>query len=61
MGYGAIAQGWKGDGAPNLVTGSRISFEREHDSIEQGRAIYLESSPLPILQSTDGFHVLKAI
>ena len=61
MGYGAIAQGWKDNREPNLVVGDRISFERPHDSLEQGRSIYLQSSPLPILQSTDGFHVLKAI
>lgn len=61
MGYGAIANGWDKDGAPNLMVGDRFSFERPHDSLEQGRSIFLESAPLPILQSTDGFHVLKAV
>ena len=61
MAYGAIANGWDAAGAPNLEVGTRFAFERPHDSLEQGRAIYLQSSPLPILQSTDGFHVLKAI
>lgn len=61
MAYGAIANGWTANGAPNLMTGTRFSFERPHDSLEQGRSIFLQASPLPILQSTDGFHVLKAI
>lgn len=61
MAYGAIANGWNTNGAPNLERGTRFSFERPHDSLEQGRAIYLQSSPLPIIQSTDGFHVLKAV
>ena len=60
MAYGAIANGWDKNGAPNIVSGTRFSFERPHESLEQGRAIYLQSSPLPILQSIDGFHVLKA-
>lgn len=59
MAYGAIANGWDKNGAPNIVSGTRFSFERPHDSLEQGRSIYLQSSPLPILQSTDGFHILK--
>ena len=61
MAYGAIANGWTNNGAPNLVSGTRFSFERPHDSLEQGRAIYLQASPLPIIQSIDGFHVLKAV
>lgn len=59
MAYGAIANGWDKNAAPNIVSGTRFSYERPHDSLEQGRSIYLQSSPLPILQSTDGFHVLK--
>lgn len=61
MAYGAIANGWTANGAPNLVTGTRFSFERPHDSLEQGRSIYLQASPLPIVQAIDGFHVLKAV
>lgn len=61
MAYGAIANGWNADGKPNIVTGTRISFERPHDSLEQGRSIYLQSCPLPIVQAVDGFHVLKAV
>lgn len=61
MAYGAIANGWQTDGAPNLVSGTRFSFERPHDSLEMGRSIYLQACPLPILQSVDGFHVLKAV
>lgn len=61
MGYGALANGWDKNGAPNLVTGSRFSFERPHDSLELGRSVFLQSCPLPILQSIDGFHVLKAV
>lgn len=60
MAYGAIANGWTSGGAPNLVSGTRFSFEREHDSIEKGRAIFLQAAPLPILQNVDGFHVIKA-
>lgn len=61
MAYGAIANGWTQNGAPNIVSGTRFSFERQHDSLEQGRAIYLQASPLPIIQSIDGFHVIKAV
>lgn len=61
MAYGAIANGWTQEGAPNIVSGTRFSFERPHESLEQGRSIFLESAPLPILQSVGGFHVLKAV
>lgn len=61
MAYGALANGWTTAGAPNLVRGTRFSFERQHDSLEQGRSIFLQSCPLPIIQSVDGFHVLKAV
>lgn len=61
MAYGAIANGWTSNGAPNIVSGTRFAFERPHDSLEQGRSIYLQSCPLPILQSIDGFHVLTAV
>ena len=61
MAYGAMATGWAGNGAPRIESGTRFAFERPHDSLEQGRAIYLQSCPLPIVQSTNGFHVLTAV
>lgn len=61
MAYGGIAIGWKDDGEPDIKPGTRFSFERPHDSLEQGRSIFLQSAPLPIVQSTNGFHVLKAV
>lgn len=61
MAYGAMAVGWEASGVPAIVTGTRFAFERQHDSLEQGRAIYLHSCPLPILQSTNGFLVIKAV
>lgn len=61
MAYGAIADGWNKDKTPHIVTGTRFSFEKPHDSVENGRAIYLQSCPLPIIQAVDGFHVLKAV
>lgn len=61
MAYGGFKRGWQADGAPAVLTGERISFEEEIKSLEKGRSIYLQSRPLPILQSTAGFHVLKAI
>ena len=33
MAYGAIANGWSTNGAPNLERGTRFSFERPHDSL----------------------------
>ena len=60
MAYGAIANGWTNSGAPNLVAGTRFSFELPHTSVERGRSIYLQAAPLPILQNVDGFHVIKA-
>lgn len=60
MAYGAIADGWTASGDPNIVSGTRFSFDREHDSLEKGRSIFLQAAPLPILQNIDGFHVIKA-
>lgn len=61
MAYGGFKRGWQNDGAPSILTGQRISFEEPIQSLEKGRSIYLQSRPLPIIQSTAGFHVLKAL
>lgn len=55
MYYGALPRHKK------MLTGSRISWMEDINSLEGGVTVHLEAAPLPVLQAIDGFQIIKPL
>lgn len=53
--YGAMPRHKK------MLTGSRISWMEDINSLEGGVTVHLEAAPLPVLQAIDGFQIIKPL